>query len=256
MKKIFSPLCLSVLLALCSCTTSGLKVSYSDSDAVTQSRSLNGFEKITVLGSPTVYYTQADSFSVSVKGPSDYVDNILTDVDDGTLTIRNKGKVGMVNVGFIGDRHLSVFVTSPDLVGVCVSGSGDLISRSKVDTDVMDIQLRGSGDIEISDLICDRCNVELVGSGDLDIDHLDTREVTATLVGSGDIDINQANVVNTRLWLRGSGDIEVNFLGGCSSVDAELLGSGDITLKGQVKNVSKQKRGSGDIDTSKLRVVE
>lgn len=254
MKKFFLLVFLVLMLMSCSCSTSGLKVSYSDDDVVTQSRNLRGFEKVEIIGSPTVYYSQADSFSVRVTGPGNIVDNIITDVDGGTLVIRNKGKMGVVNVNFGNSNKLAVYVTSPDLVGVLVSGSGDFVSGERIDTDIMDVRLKGSGDVKFADILCDRCDVEIVGSGDVDIKRLDTREASATLIGSGDVDIRMMNATSTHLQLRGSGDIDIDFMSGCGSVDAELLGSGDISLKGRVKTLNKQRRGSGDIDTDKLRI--
>ena len=254
MKQFFLPVCLLLMLASCSCSTNSLRVSFSDKDLVTQRRDLRGFEKIEVIGSPTVFYSQADSFSVSVKGPADLVDHILTEVDGRTLAIRNKGKLGIVNVSFGDNSKLAVYVTSPDLVGVLLSGSGDFVGNGRVDTDVMNIRLKGSGDLLFEDLLCDRCDAELVGSGDLKIKHLDTRETSATLIGSGDLDIRQMNAERTQLELRGSGDIDVEFISGCGVLSAELLGSGDITLKGQVRKFDMHKRGSGDIDFSHLKV--
>ena len=258
MKRYFLPFFAfaALLFSSCStCSTSGLHISYSsDSKTEVSYRDIRGFDRIDVIGSPTVYYTQADSFSVRVKGPTDLISNIITDVDGNTLSIRNKGKIGMFNVNFGGDKGLAVYVTSPDLIGVSLSGSGDFISESHVDTDVLDIRLKGSGDVRFNDVVCDRCDVELVGSGDVNIKRLDTRETSATVIGSGDLDIRQMNAVKTQLQLRGTGDIDVDFVSGCGAVDAELLGSGDITLKGQVRQFNMQKRGSGDINSGNLKV--
>jgi len=255
MKKYVFSLLVLMVPALYSCSTNGLKVNYAtDADVVSQSRGLAGFDRVEINGSPTVFYTQTDSFSVRVKGPKDVVDNIVTAVDGNTLSIRNKGKIGVFNVTLGGENNLSVYVTSPDLIGVSLNGSGDFISENHVDTDVLDIRLKGSGDIRFSDVLCDRCDVELIGSGDLDVKHLDTRETSAVLVGSGDIEIRQMNVADTRLSLRGSGDIDVDFVSGCGSVNAELQGSGDITLKGQVRHFDMHKRGSGDVNTGNLKV--
>ena len=40
-----------------------------DSNNITQVRKLKGFERIEIYGSPTVFYTQTDSFSVRLDGP-------------------------------------------------------------------------------------------------------------------------------------------------------------------------------------------
>ena len=248
----YSIMLLTVALMTISCK-SEFKV-FSDSPMVTQVRQIKGFDRVEIVGSPTVYYQQGNAYSVKVKGPEDLVDKIVTEKDGQTLVIRNKGKFGMVNISMMGNDQLEVYVTSPDLVSVQLNGSGDFISRQRIDTDNMEITLRGSGDIDISDLICDHCVMEVVGSGDLDIDRLETRTSEVSLVGSGDVELKQVNVRSTDITLRGSGDISVDFMEGCHEVQANLTGSGDVTLKGHVGKYSQQKSGSGDIDTNHLTV--
>ena len=220
---------------------------------VTEVRPLKGFEEIEISGSPRVCYTQADSFSVRVKGAKASVENILTDVNDKILTIRNRGKISLVNISF-DDDDLTVYVSSPDLTAIRLNGSGDFESEGKIDTDRMDIVLRGSGDIDVKNLICDRCEVELIGSGDIDVSHLDAVEASASLVGSGDLNLGLMRVKNTWLSLKGSGDIDADFREDCGAVECELRGSGDISLKGTVRKFSHHKSGSGDIDFSHLTV--
>lgn len=227
-------------------------------DHVVEFRKHRGFERIEISGSPSVVYTQADTFGVRVEGPEKMVENIMTEVNDKTLHVYNKGRVnfkfGVVNFNWGNKDDVTVYVSSPDLISVRLNGSGDFFSRKPVDTDVMNIMLRGSGNIEFESIICDDCTTELVGSGDIDINHLDGRTSTAVLIGSGDININEANVRETDLSLRGSGDIAVNFEEGCQSAQCQLSGSGDITLSGSLMHFDFKKSGSGDIDTDDLRV--
>ncbi len=225
-----------------------------------ETRQHRGFERIEISGSPSIVYTQADTFGVRLEGPEKMVDNIVTEVKDHTLYVRNKGRVNL-KIGFInlawGDKDdVTVYVSSPDLVGVRVNGSGDFISRQRVDTDVMSVVLRGSGDISFEDIICDTCTTELVGSGDINISHLDARTSTAMLVGSGDVNLSQMNVLETNLSLKGSGDISVNFEKNCQTAYCQLSGSGDIELMGSLVRYDAHKSGSGDIETSQLTVTQ
>lgn len=247
-----SGLLLMVAVGMTSCITCSRTIVLDDQTV--EWRHLRNFERIEIIGSPTVVYTQADTFGVRIEGPENLIPRILTDTDNGTLYVRNKGKMGFINFT-VGDKSdVTVYVSSPDLIGVLVSGSGDFISRKRVDTDTMNIVLRGSGDIQFEHIICDASSMELVGSGDVRINHLDARKSTASLVGSGDINITQANVLDTDLSLRGSGDIVVNFREGCRSAQCQLNGSGDITLKGTLTHYDSHKSGSGDIDTGDLRI--
>lgn len=237
-----------------SCGRNGVEV-FDEGTDVTQVRHLKGFNRIEILGSPTVYYTQSDSFSVKVEGPERLVDNIITKVEDGILLIRNKGKIGMININFGNLKDVVVYVKSPDLIGVLLSGSGDFICQNRIDTDEMSVVLRGSGDMTFNDILCDHCTAELTGSGDIDIQRLEALSSSVTLIGSGDVDVFQSNVQETDIMLRGSGDIAVRFDGDCKKVDCQLVGSGDISLRGKVERFSQQKSGSGDIDIDKL-VIE
>lgn len=226
-----------------------------DGPKVTEKRNLRDFEIVEIKGSTTVHYAQGDTFSVVVKGTEAKMDEIITEVHDNVLTIRNKWrKNSVVNITPLREEVFEVYVTSPDLIGVWLNGSGDFISKQRVDTDNINITLRGSGDIDFADLICDRCQVELMGSGDIDVERLEAQEVSAVLIGSGDIDLKEWNVASTTLGLKGSGDISVSFMEGCRRATCELRGSGDISLKGRLERFSQQKSGSGDVHTGKLIV--
>lgn len=241
-----------MLTAVVSCKHDRFKVFASEK--VTDTRALKGFEKVEINGSPSVCYTQADTFSVVVKGPKNVVENILTEVSGSTLKIRNRGKLGIINVNISNGDVATVYVTSPDLIDIRLNGSGDFICESRIDSDNMNIQLRGSGDIDIEDLICDGCQTSVVGSGDLNVKRLEAKDVSASLVGSGNINLGLWKVDVTRLKLMGSGDIDADFNAGSKRVECELRGSGDITLTGDVSHFSQHKSGSGDVDVKKLVV--
>ena len=89
-KQLFLMGILLMAVAMLSTSCVNMKVGLSG-DIATEYRPLKDFEKIEISGSPNVYYTQADTFSVKVRGPKDAMENILTEVDGGTLSIRNRG---------------------------------------------------------------------------------------------------------------------------------------------------------------------
>ena len=88
-----------------------------------------------------------------------------------------------------------------------------------------------------------KCYLHIVG-----IDSLTTDEVARAI----ELNADKVNVRSTDITLRGSGDISVDFMEGCHEVQANLTGSGDVTLKGHVGKYSQQKSGAGDIDTNHL----
>ena len=237
-------------VALASCK--GLKVDYHhDEPTVSQRRALTGFERIELLGSLDVKYQQADSFSVFVDAPADVLKYVETRVEGNRLIVNIKGEGKIINFGVKDADDVTVYVTSPDFLGIELKGSGDFDCKGHLDTDNLNIQLKGSGDIEFQDVICDHVAVSVVGSGDVEVKNIVSRETDIQLVGSGDIKMNQRQVARTDMELKGSGDISL-MLQQCGTVNARVLGSGDITLRGDVDKLNQQTRGSGDIHTKQL----
>ena len=233
MKK-FLLLSVVTLGMLTSCACSGLKVHYSKTDPHgVHERDLKGFERVELLGSLDVKYAQADSFSVRVDAPVKVLNDVETYVTGNKLVVKMKGEGNIIDLGVSDADDVTVFVTSPDFLGIELKGSGDFESNGLVDTDNLDITLSGSGDIKFDDIICDRVNVSLVGSGDVDVKHVKTQWAGVQLVGSGDV----------KMRLDDSG-----------AVDANVIGSGDITLSGNVKDYKYNVRGSGDMNTSGLTI--
>ncbi len=220
------------LTVLVSCKD--LRVVSSKKTTVESVRPLKDFERIEQLGAMDVKYIQADSFSVTVKAPEeDIINEVETRVENQRLIISMKGNDKRINLGIADSDDVTVYVSSPDLIGVELRGSGDFECLRHLDTDIMDIVLKGSGDIEFADIICDRINVSLVGSGDVEIKNVKTLRSMIELIGSGDIDMSFTN---------------------SGTVESQLTGSGDITLKGLVKSHQYKVRGSGDIHTRELKV--
>ena len=245
MKKI-----LLSLLAMVALTASA-GVHAVESEKVEEQRALKGFECIEQLGSLDVKYRQGNSFSVKVEAPKRVIKQVQTRVVGNKLVVSMKGR--MINLGLNSGDEVTVYVTSPDLIGVELKGSGDFECKSHVDTDNLDIRLKGSGDIDFHDIICDRINICVEGSGDVEVKKVVAQESKMELIGSGDLKVNQQKVRQTSISLKGSGDVKVN-CAACGQVNTSLVGSGDITLSGDVSGHQSQSRGSGDIDTQRLTI--
>ena len=215
---------------------------------VKQKRKVGKFISVKVEGSPTVKFVQGNKHEVIVQGTKEYVDKIKTVVEGNKLVVGLKSNISFNIFKNRSDwKNLVIYVTSPDLVGVELAGSGDFICKGPIDTDRLDIQVNGSGDVDFEgNVICDDLMVELNGSGDVDFKNVDAITSSLKLIGSGDIDVKQKNVERTKIQLIGSGDIKVG-LDKCRDVESSIAGSGDVTLKGNITGrLDKSKAGSGD----------
>lgn len=229
MKKYF--VLFVAVLALSSCV---YRVKYTNNETMkSRTEQVSSFERIEVNGSPTVYYVQGDSVSVRAEGPEDALTRLRLTSRKGLLVIEPRDK--LIDFGSDGISNVTVYVSSPDLIGVSLRGSGDFKCEQPLDTDTLTLSLVGSGDIQFRSLVCDY--------------------VQAELVGSGDINLNQTETKWARFSLVGSGDIKAHF-DRCRQASCELRGSGDMELSGTVNRLEQQVSGSGDINTSKLQISE
>jgi hypothetical protein len=255
MKKIGFAVIATLVLAmsLTSCVRNMQRDHDGDDKIVTSQRVVRNFDKIVVSTSCDVHYVQGNAPSVRITGPERMLKRIITECNGNTLTIKLT-KAGSLMEWYEGD-DVDVYVTSPDLIDVTMNGSGDFSADGKVDSDTLNISLFGSGDLNMSDIICDEMTTTLKGSGDIDIQRLECGKSSVFLSGAGDIDIQQFNVAQSNVVLRGVGDISIGF-NHCGSAECELYGVGDITLKGDVKSFKKSIMGTGDIDTNEMKVTK
>ena len=240
MKKFF--VFVAAMFTLVSCSA----ILEQEEEQIDETRMVNKFKQIHILGSPTVIYTQGSKCSVKVKAPKSIVKKVSTVCKGDRLEIETKGVINVwgFNSGGNYDR-VTVYVTSPDIPGVELNGSGDFTSDKPIDTDNISLTVRGSGDISLKGhLICDNAQLQVTGSGDLEVSDLEALTSKVVLIGSGDLSVRQRNVKNTRVELTGPGDISVECLH-CDRLDSQLTGSGDISISGTVRKIDKVKAGSG-----------
>lgn len=196
-----------------------------DNTITTEEAARKGFEKIETYGSFDVFYTQGDNTSIQLKGDQSDINQVKLKCDGRTLTIskkRNKGFGG--NNGF----DVDVYITTPNISGISINGSGDFKAESEIKTKNMGMSISGSGDIELRSLQCDKCESNIAGSGDIGIGRIATKELTAKIAGSGDIDLSNANIDRAELSIAGSGDIDID--GHVGSVSQHIAGSGTIDI--------------------------
>lgn len=243
----------------------------------TKNIKIGNFDKIKLLGSPTVIYTQSvgNKSTLEIYGSDNVIDLLDCSVSDGTLNISIKSRT---TIDFGKQGRLKIMASSPTLRDVHLQGSGDVVLDSKVKCDNLSLTLQGSGDITAGDVDCDNdlsitlqgsgdisirnhvkagdVALNLSGSGDIDVNNLTARAAAATLQGSGDLKVKGVNVVgDVAVSLLGSGDLDVTGIKG-ENVKAELNGSGDLKVTGTTRQAVLLLRNSGDLDAKDLKAVD
>lgn len=184
---------------------------------VSEKRSVSGFSSVTLQGSGNVDISFATDESVVVEADDNILPLIETTVQGGKLVIATKSFTNIVPT-----KPVRVQITMKSLQGLTLSGSGDMVVSGLVGKDLV-VGLPGSGEITVNGT-AETVNINLPGSGNIFCNGLKARSVTASLNGSGNIDVFASE-----------------------SLDANILGSGNIHYAGNPTNVSKKVTGSGSI---------
>ena len=146
-------------------------------------------------------------------------------VENGALTIKSdkyKNQKG-VTVLFVNDNQgAEMWISAPSLDEVSLSGSGDLTFDNAYKGKSLSIIRTGSGDTNTK-------NVSLTG------------HFKYSVSGSGDADMGSVKAKNASF-------------SNCGNADVSVTGSGDVTLSGELQTLGKHVSGSGDVDTSRLRL--
>ena len=185
---------------------------------ISESRELNNFTSITLLGSIDVNIKTSESNNCVVVADDNLIPYIKTEV------INNKLNVSL-NESYSSEEKLVVNINTPNYDEVSLSGSGN-INILDFKHNNLSLNISGSGNItgngEVETLV-----VKINGSGNLMGEEIKSKSATITINGSGDAEVFASDSISAKI--NGSGNIE--YFGNPENVDSIINGSGDINSK-------------------------
>lgn len=242
-------------------------------------RNVDNFTKISFGFPGKLYLKQGSPQKVELEGDKDVLEEVETEVDGSRLKIGREGKWSNWNFG---DAKITVYITVPNIDGVSVSGSGDIIGESKINTNDIDLNVSGSGSLSLDVEANGDVDANVSGSGNMDLKgHFESFEsdvsgsgkvtLSATIDNTADFGISgsgkieargSADMVKTQISgsgkvlaadlqtnrcdirISGSGDVEINVK---NELDANISGSGSVSYKGNPKKINSHASGSGKV---------
>ena len=218
MRTIKNPLLLTLLI-FCIGTSSCIEDIFLEGNGVllTEYRSAAGFDEITSNGDFNVTVVPGNNYSVEVTAESNLLSYIETDVVGRTLKIRTRGLYSLRD-----NRPIEIFVTTPVLNGLALSGSG-LIETGSFSSDDFTLNISGSGDID-ADISTDRMKATVSGSGTAYLVG-GAYETDFRVSGSGKIKAYDFGQDHCSAVISGSGDMYKNV---SKTIDASISGSGRV----------------------------
>jgi Putative auto-transporter adhesin, head GIN domain len=202
-----------------------------------QTRPVGTFSKLRLDGAITVEARPAASASVSVRGDDNIVPLVTAEVQGETLVLSTQS-----GASFRTRLPIVVTVNFVQLKGAELRGSGDL-NISQIQGERFDAAVSGSGDLRIAQAQVGVLNASVAGSGDLRAKG-QAGEVRFNVAGSGDIHAAELVAQRGSVNVAGSGDARVHAK---ESLSVNVVGSGDVWVSGQPAQLRKNVIGSGDV---------
>ena len=182
---------------------------------ISESRELNNFTSIILLGSIDVNIKTSESNNCVVVADDNLIPYIKTEVVNNKLNIS-------LNESYSSEEKLVVNINTPNYDEVSLSGSGN-INILDFKNNNLSLNISGSGNIigngEVETLV-----VKINGSGNLMSKEIKSKSATITINGSGDGEVFASDSISAKI--NGSGNIK--YFGNPENVDSIINGSGDI----------------------------
>lgn len=228
---------LATAIILIAFILTGIKV-----QAEEQTRKVDPFTEISLRIGAKVHLEQGAKQNLEIVAKPSTLDEIVTEVKDGKLIIRFPNKDYFWKTFQPGE--IIIYITTPEINGLGVSGSGDIIAENDIKTKILDMAVSGSGNIKLSALSAERVKTTISGSGDIILaGKTAAQDLSVAISGSGNFKGFDFSADDVSVKIAGSGnvDIEAN-----KNLYVRLAGSGNVTYKGKPM-IDQSIAGSGKV---------
>jgi len=233
MKRVIALVFLALLLINCS---KG-QVVVGSSNIISQEKQLSAYDRIEVLGSYDVIFTDGEVGKIKIKAPDNILPLIQTEVSDGLLRIdtgKNRYRV---------KEPIIIYVpVDSRLKQVVIKGSADIYTEKSLETKALEVDVYGSGDVRLQ-VDVSSLALKIDGSGDIRVGGK-TDNLSININGSGDVEVPNLKAEKAAISISGAGDVSAYVT---EDVDISIVGSGDVTIKGNPKKVKQKINGSGRV---------
>jgi hypothetical protein len=207
-----------------------------DQEIVVQELDLDKIREISLASGVEVHIEQADYQKAIFEGPANYLEVLNQNVADEKWNIKFDRCLKSAET-------VKITLSLVELEAVKVNGSGKVIGNNIFLGDDLDLEIAGSGNIDL-ELDYKSLENEINGSGNIQLSgRVKSQEIEIN--GSGDVMALQLMSDNTEVEINGSGDVEVAT---SYSLKVEVNGSGDVKYVGSPKELSSEINGSGKLE--------
>lgn len=193
-----------------------------------QNRKVDPFSEISLRIGAKVHLEQGAKQNLEIVAKPSTLEQIVTEVKDGKLIIRFPNKDYFWKTFQPGE--ITIYITTPEITGLGVSGSGDIIADGTIKTKVIDLGISGSGNIKLSELSAQQVKSTISGSGNIVLAGKDAaQDLSVVISGSGSLKALNYSADDVSVKVSGSGNVDIEAV---KNLYVRIAGSGNVTYKG------------------------
>ncbi len=196
--------------------------------AAEETRTVGAFKAVEFNGVGQVDVTAGQDQSVTLIASKNTLDQIVTEVEDGTLKIKwdsARDRHSWLWRFVMPDDHdrdkVTVKITAPQVTKVGVSGAAQVNARN-IEGERVEFAVSGAAKIRANGK-ADKLTLSISGAGDADLDHLEVKDAVVSIAGVGKAQVYPRDTLNATI--AGAGEIRYE---GEPHVTSSISGAGSV----------------------------
>ncbi|MCB0399360.1 MAG: DUF2807 domain-containing protein [Winogradskyella sp.] len=205
-------------------------------NVVTQDRSISDdFESIKISQGLDLYITQSNDVSLSVEADENLHDLIITEVENGTLTIYTSE-----NIRRAASRRINLSVDN--ISAIKATSGSDVFSTNTITADNLELNCTSGADMTL-DVKTETLNCHSTSGSDIRLSGSTTVLIAEATSGS-DIKASNLEAETSKVKATSGADISINT---SKELTARATSGGDIRYSGNPEKVEKSDSSSGSV---------
>jgi len=205
---------------------------------VTENRNHSNYIGVDLRCSAEVQFYQSNEFKVEVSAQQNILDILITEVYNNRLVIRFKNDTRVKS-----HEPIRVKVSAPEGKSFRISGSGNILAQTPLNPASLDLDISGSGNIELGQVTTTSIDANISGSGNMRITSGTAETERLRISGSGNINFAGVVAQNVTTNTSGSGETRVHAV---NNLNVTISGSGSVYYLGS-PTVNVSISGSGNV---------
>ena len=205
----------------------------------TQTRNVSGFNAIDVSTGIDLYITMGNTEEVKIVADEDIINDIKTEVKNGTLHIYMK-RNNWFNWG--GNKSRKAYVTVKELVELRASSGSDVQSENTLQGESLEISASSGSDVKL-DVHYKNLSLDTSSGSDAELSGK-TKYLRLSASSGSDIDASDLEAVNCKASASSGSDISLTVT---EELEADASSGADITYHGNPKIRDINESSGGDV---------